>query len=163
MRFSRLTAALAVLALAVSLLAAPSTDKDKKSSNKKSTTTSSSTKSAVTDKGAQLYKEKCVSCHAPDGSGSTAGIKMGAKSFKDDSIVKASDEDLFKAIKSGKGKMPGYDKKLTDDQMKDLVAHIRMLQGAQPKSTDKDKDKDKDKTKGKKGATKGGKTATPQK
>lgn len=132
MRISRWVAALAAAALSVSLFAAPTGDK------KKGTTTKTTTTAA--DKGAELYKAKCASCHSADGSGdSVMGKKLGAKPFKDDAIVKMSDDDLFKAIKSGKGKMPAYDKKITDDQIKDLVKHIRTLQGEKPKTTEKPK------------------------
>ena len=37
------------------------------------------------------------------------------------------DADLFKITKEGKEKMPPYDKKLTDDQIKSLIKYIRSL------------------------------------
>jgi mono/diheme cytochrome c family protein len=68
-------------------------------------------------------------CHAPDGSGSTpAGKSMKAVPFSSPDLVKASDADLVAATKNGKGKMPAYAGKLTDDQIKDVVAYIRTLQ-----------------------------------
>jgi mono/diheme cytochrome c family protein len=42
-------------------------------------------------------------------------------------VAKMSDEELFDITKKGKEKMPAYDKKLTDDQIKDLVKYIRGL------------------------------------
>jgi cytochrome c6 len=80
------------------------------------------------DDAATLYKQKCATCHAADGTGSAAGKKMGVKDFKDPSLVKQSDEDLIKVTKEGKGKMPKYEGKLTDEQIKDLVKYIRTLQ-----------------------------------
>lgn len=80
------------------------------------------------DDAASLYKQKCAGCHGPDGNASAAGKKMGAKDFKDPDVVKQSDEDLIKATKEGKGKMPKYEGKLTDDQIKDVVKYIRTLQ-----------------------------------
>jgi mono/diheme cytochrome c family protein len=38
-----------------------------------------------------------------------------------------SDADLNAAITKGKGKMPGYEGKLTADQIQDLVKYIRSL------------------------------------
>jgi cytochrome c6 len=42
--------------------------------------------------------------------------------------VKATDASLIAITKDGKGKMPAYTGKLTDDQIKDVVAYIRTLQ-----------------------------------
>jgi cytochrome c6 len=79
--------------------------------------------------GADTYKAKCMMCHAADGSGSSpAGKAMGAIAFNSPALVKASDADLIAATKNGKGKMPAYTGKLTDAQIKDVVAYIRTLQ-----------------------------------
>ena len=79
--------------------------------------------------GADTYKAKCMMCHAADGSGSTpAGKAMGAIPFSSPDLVKASDADLIAATKNGKGKMPAYSGKLTDGQIKDVIAYIRTLQ-----------------------------------
>src|SRR6266849_11041646 len=74
---------------------------------------------------AALYKSKCQACHGPDGTGSTpAGKKLGVKDFHSPEMAKASDAELFDITKKGKEKMPGYDKKLTDDQIKELIKYI---------------------------------------
>lgn len=79
--------------------------------------------------GADTYKAKCQSCHAADGSGNTpAGKAMKAVPFNSPDIVKASDADLIADTTNGKGKMPAYKGKLTDAQIKDVVAYIRTLQ-----------------------------------
>jgi cytochrome c6 len=80
------------------------------------------------DDTATLYKSKCAACHGPDGKGDTAaGKKLGAKDFHSPDVAKKSDAELFDITKKGKDKMPGYDKKLTDDQIKDVVKYIRSL------------------------------------
>ncbi|HEY6968686.1 MAG TPA: cytochrome c [Candidatus Angelobacter sp.] len=80
------------------------------------------------DDAAALYKSKCQVCHGPDGKGDTpAGQKVGAKDFHSPEVAKKSDAELIESIKKGKGKMPGYDGKLTDDQIKALVKYIRSL------------------------------------
>lgn len=80
------------------------------------------------DRAATLYKQKCATCHAADGTGSVAGKKMGAKDFKSPDVVKQTDAELIKTTREGKGKMPKYEGKLTDAQIKDLVKYIRTLQ-----------------------------------
>ena len=79
--------------------------------------------------GADTYKTKCATCHGPDGLAATPAAKaMKVPSFKAPEIVKASDADLIAATKSGKGKMPAYNGKLTDPQIKEAIAYIRTLQ-----------------------------------
>ena len=77
---------------------------------------------------ATIYKQKCASCHGADGKGSAAGTKLGVKDFSDPALVKQSDEEFARVIKEGKGKMPKFEGKLTDDQITILVKYIRTLQ-----------------------------------
>ena len=74
-----------------------------------------------------LYKSKCAACHGADGSGSATGKKMGAHDFTTADVQGMSDADLATIITNGKNKMPAYKGKLTDDQIKGLVAYIRGL------------------------------------
>jgi len=82
---------------------------------------------AAADDAAALYKSKCQVCHGADGKGTAAGAKMGVKDFQSPEVQKQSDADLIKVTKDGKGKMPKYDGKLTDDQIKDLIKFIRKI------------------------------------
>src|SRR5260370_15383671 len=84
---------------------------------------------ACAEDAAAFYKSKCQACHGADGKGDTAaGKKLGAKDFHSPEVAKRSDAELFDITKNGKDKMPGYDKKLTDDQIKELIKYIRTLQ-----------------------------------
>jgi len=77
---------------------------------------------------AALYKTKCAMCHAADGSGDTPmGKKTAAHDFRSPEIQKMTDAELIELTAKGKNKMPGYDKKLTADEIKGLVAYIREL------------------------------------
>lgn len=76
--------------------------------------------------GQDLYKQKCASCHGADGAGAMAK-KMGSRDLNSDEVQKMSDKDLATVISTGKGKMPGYKGKLTDDQINDVVKHIKTL------------------------------------
>jgi len=78
-------------------------------------------------KGQELYQSRCQGCHGADGKGSLIGRKLGAKDFSDPTVVKMSKSDLAKIIANGKGKMPPYKDKLTDDQIKALVKYIKEM------------------------------------
>jgi cytochrome c553 len=86
---------------------------------------------AFAQSGADLYKSsKCAMCHGADGlATSNVGKAMKIPSFKDPTVVKSTDAQLFAIIKNGKGSnMKPYAGKITDDQIKSLVAYIRTLQ-----------------------------------
>jgi mono/diheme cytochrome c family protein len=79
--------------------------------------------------GASDYSAKCAMCHGADGlSNSPAGKALGAKSLKDPAVVKATDAALTATIKNGKGKMPAFSGKLSDAQIKGVLAYVRTLQ-----------------------------------
>ena len=79
--------------------------------------------------GADTYKAKCAMCHGADGLAATPmGKNMKILSFKAPEMVKASDAQFIASTKNGKGTMKGYDGKLTDAQIKDVVSYIRTLQ-----------------------------------
>jgi cytochrome c6 len=108
MKSSKLTAGLAILVLSAATFACAQTSTE------------------------PLYKSKCQGCHGADGTGSTPmGKKVGARDFHTPEVSKQSDEELFEITKKGKNKMPAYDKKLTDDQIKDLIKYIRTLGASQ--------------------------------
>jgi len=78
---------------------------------------------------AALYKSKCQMCHGADGmAGTPAGKSTKARSFSSDDVKKMSDDDLIAVTTNGKNKMPAYKGKLTDDQIKGLIAYIHTLQ-----------------------------------
>ncbi len=81
-----------------------------------------------TPDGAALFKSKCALCHGPDGSGQTpVGKSMNLKPLSSAEIQKQSDAELGKTISDGKGKMLPYKSKLTAEEIKAIVAHIRTL------------------------------------
>lgn len=82
---------------------------------------------ASADDAEGLYKSKCQMCHGADGKGSPAGQKMGVRDFHSPEVAKESDADLIKITKEGKGKMPKFEGKLTDDQIKEIIAYIHKL------------------------------------
>ena len=79
--------------------------------------------------GADTYKAKCAMCHGADGLAATPMAKnLKILSFKDAAMVKAPEAQFIASTTNGKGKMPAYKGKLTDAQIKDVVAYVRTLQ-----------------------------------
>lgn len=79
--------------------------------------------------GADIYKAKCAICHGAKGLADTPmGKNMKILSFKDPKMLAASDHQFFVSTKEGKGKMPPYKDKLTDAQIREVIAFIRILQ-----------------------------------
>ena len=78
---------------------------------------------AFAEDAAATYKAKCAMCHGPDGKGG----KMGTRDFASAEVKAETDAQLTEIITKGKGKMPSYDGKLKDTEIKDLVAYIRSL------------------------------------
>jgi cytochrome c6 len=73
-----------------------------------------------------LWAQNCASCHGKDGSGTTAmGKKLGLKDYTKEQGF--SDAEAANVIKNGKGKMKGYKDKLSDADVKALVAYVRSL------------------------------------
>jgi cytochrome c6 len=76
--------------------------------------------------GAALFKTKCAACHGADGAGDTSmGKTLKLRDLRSTDVQKQTDAQLTDIITNGKNKMPAYKGKLTDDQIKQLVAAIR--------------------------------------
>ena len=78
--------------------------------------------------GASLYASKCVICHAKNGAGTPAWRAKGQPDLSTSEWQKThSDEQIAIRIRDGKGKMPGFGKKLSDEEIKALVKQVRTL------------------------------------
>jgi cytochrome c6 len=74
------------------------------------------------------YKAKCALCHGAEGKGDTpSGKAMKVKDLASDDVQKQSDADLTAVIAKGKKPMPGYEGKLTPEQIAGIVKYIRSL------------------------------------
>jgi cytochrome c6 len=88
---------------------------------------------AKADVGA-TWATNCAACHGKDGKGATMmGRKLSIKDLTDPKVQSSfSDADATKAIKdgvteNGTEKMKAFGGKLSDDDIKALVAHVRSL------------------------------------
>jgi cytochrome c6 len=72
------------------------------------------------------WGQHCASCHGKDGSGNTMmGKKLTVKDYTKEQGF--SDAEATNVIKNGKGKMKGFKDKLSDADVKALVAYVRSL------------------------------------
>ena len=78
------------------------------------------------------WEKHCQKCHGPDGKGETRmGRQSGVKDYTDPKVhAELSDEKAIKIIKEGivekgKKKMDPYGDKLSDEEIKALIAYIR--------------------------------------
>jgi mono/diheme cytochrome c family protein len=80
------------------------------------------------DDGAATFKAKCAICHGADGAGTTpVGKSMKIRDLGSADVQAQTDAQLSAIVTNGKNKMPAYKGKLTDDQIKGLIAYIRQL------------------------------------
>jgi mono/diheme cytochrome c family protein len=85
--------------------------------------------SAYDKSAAQLYSKNCASCHGRDGRSKTFKAKLNhARNISDPEWQeRVSDERIFNSIMNGKGKMPAYGKKLSEQEIDALVTYVRGL------------------------------------
>ena len=75
-----------------------------------------------------LFKGKCAMCHGQDAAGKTPmGTKLNIPDLRAPEVQKHSAQELAQVISKGKNKMPGYEGKLTGDQISQLAQYIRQL------------------------------------
>lgn len=80
------------------------------------------------DAGEKVYKAKCAMCHGPAGGGNTpAGKTTKARDLCSDDVKKETDEEWTTIISNGKNKMPAYDRKISADEMKAVIAYMRSM------------------------------------
>jgi cytochrome c553 len=78
------------------------------------------------------WKAQCAKCHGQDGKGDTKmGKKAGCKDLTDAKVqAELKDDKAFKSVKDGmkdgdKEIMKSFADKLSDDEIKALIAHVR--------------------------------------
>lgn len=88
--------------------------------------------SAKADDAQENWNRNCAACHGKDGKGETMmGRKLGLKDYTDPKVQASfTDEQATKAIKEGvteggTTKMKPFADKLSDDEIKALVKHVR--------------------------------------
>ncbi len=142
-KYSLILAAVFVFAAACSQTATTPNTASNAAANKSNTapnvnTTAAATPAAPADDVAaaeKLYTTNCMTCHRDSGKGGKVtidGKSLNPNDLTADKIKKRNDDKLFKDISEGSPDdgMPAFKGKLTDDQIKAVVKHLRKLQGA---------------------------------
>src|SRR5262249_18008895 len=77
----------------------------------------------------KLFKQKCTKCHGQDGTGNTTdGQIVGATNLTDPEWQeRVDDKRLVNSIKHGRGQMPAFGEKFTEEQITSLVSYVRTL------------------------------------
>jgi mono/diheme cytochrome c family protein len=78
--------------------------------------------------GANVYKAKCLTCHAKDGSGNTpVGKSLQSADLRSPEVQKKSDAELTESISEGKGNMPAFKTLITEDEIHSVLIYVRTL------------------------------------
>jgi cytochrome c6 len=76
----------------------------------------------------KIFLEKCAMCHGADAAGNTPIAKeLKVPDLRSPQTQKLADPELIKIVTEGKGKMPPFKEKLSEEQIRELVAYIREL------------------------------------
>ncbi len=76
----------------------------------------------------RLFTENCIRCHGDDGRGkTTTGAMLDVPDFTDEKWWQedVTDERLATTIHNGKGGMPKFGSKLSDEQITSLIKYVR--------------------------------------
>jgi mono/diheme cytochrome c family protein len=77
--------------------------------------------------GQAIYKAKCQDCHGPNGMANTKmAMALKVKPITDPEVMKISEAEMIADARNGvAGKMPAYKGKLSDAEIRDVVAVFR--------------------------------------
>jgi mono/diheme cytochrome c family protein len=76
-----------------------------------------------------LFDSKCAKCHGKDGRAKSLHARhehardLTSADWQND----VTDERIYNSISNGKGKMPSFKQKLSDDQINSLVSYVRQF------------------------------------
>ena len=75
---------------------------------------------------AAVYKSRCFACHGAKGKGDTViGKNLGVRDLGSAAVQSQTDAELTAIIADGKQQMPKFRGKISEADIKALVAHIR--------------------------------------
>lgn len=81
------------------------------------------------------FESTCATCHGADGSGTPLGKTLQAADLRSPEVQKKPDAELIQAVTNGKGNMPPFKGKITDQQISALIGYVRTLPKAKNAKT----------------------------
>jgi mono/diheme cytochrome c family protein len=82
----------------------------------------------IADATADTFKARCAPCHGATGAGDTTlGKNLKLRDLGTADVQKQTDDEFATIISKGKGKMPAYERRLSKQQIDDMVKLIRSL------------------------------------
>ena len=76
----------------------------------------------------RLFKQKCAKCHGQDGAGNNYGQIIGTTNLTNPEWQeRADDKRIINSIKHGRGQMPAFGEKLSEEQITSLMLYVRTL------------------------------------
>lgn len=83
---------------------------------------------AVAETAADHYKAHCSACHGANGNGDTMlGKNLKLRPLASEEVQKQSDAELGMVIAKGRNRMPSFERKLTKEQIANVVKYVRSL------------------------------------
>ena len=82
--------------------------------------------------GKKVYQRDCQSCHGADGTGNpqiAKALQVSIPSVTAAALKQKDDAELLRLIAEGKGKMPGYAKKLSAEEQRQVLDYMKTLGG----------------------------------
>jgi mono/diheme cytochrome c family protein len=78
--------------------------------------------------GESIFKNKCVLCHGPDGSGQTPlGKQLQAANLGSKEVQKQSNAELHKIVHDGRANMPSFAEQLSDAEITQVIQYVRQF------------------------------------
>jgi cytochrome c6 len=87
---------------------------------------------AELENGKKVFEAKCAMCHAKDGKGNAAMVKMFGLASDDILNLKSkkiSQADFIRMVEGGKGKMPAFKDKMQAADLPEVYAYVKSLAG----------------------------------
>lgn len=80
--------------------------------------------------GKKLYQRDCQTCHGPDGAGNlqlAKVLQVDIPPITAAALKQKDDAEMLHSIAEGKGKMPGFAKKLSVEEQRQVLEYLKTL------------------------------------
>ncbi len=85
---------------------------------------------AADETGQKVYQRDCQSCHGRDGTGNpqlAQVLKATIPPVTAAALAQKNDTEVLHVITEGKGKMPGFAKKLSEEEQRQVLKYMKTL------------------------------------